>query len=185
VIGCNATVIAQRAVIALTPKHVDVALAGMRRRWDPQYEHVPSHLTLVFPHRVEAATLLRHVEAIAATHQPIGVRLAGFAGSDDAYLFARVTEGNDTLITLHDDLYRGVLASALDRTSIFVPHVTVGRFASPAGLRAALDAADQHLTWQFDVRELTIYRLHGEQHGEIEASVRLADAGHSVPTPSV
>jgi 2'-5' RNA ligase len=180
-----ATVVVQRAVIALTPEHVDGALAGMRRRYDPQFELVPSHLTLVFPHGVEAATLIRHVEAVAATHQPIGVQLTGFAGSDDAYLFARVIKGNDKLIALHDDLYRGVLASALDRTSIFVPHITVGRFGSAAGLRAAVDAADHHLTWQFDVRELTIYRLPGDHPGEIEASVLLADARHSVPTPSV
>jgi 2'-5' RNA ligase len=180
-----ATVVAHRAVVVLTPEHVDEALAGMRRRLDPQFALIPSHLTLVFPYRVEAAMLIRHVEAVAATHQPIRVRLAGFAGSDNAYLFARVTEGNDKLIALHDDLYRGVLASALDRTSIFVPHVTVGRFGSPAGLRAGLDAADQHLTWQFDVRELTIFRLHEDRPGEIEASVLLVDAGHSVATPSV
>ena len=102
------------------------------------------------------------------------MRLAGFAGSDTAYLFLRVTRGNDELIALHDDLYGGVLASALDRTSIFVPHATVGRLESSAALRAALDAVDHQLTWEFDVRELSIYRLRGGQPGELEASVPLA-----------
>lgn len=168
------SMLARRAVIALAPANVDIALTEVRRRFDPQFELVPAHLTLVFPLHVELAVLVPHVRDVAAVHRPIGVRLAGFAGSDAAYLFLRVTRGNDELIALHDDLYRGLLASALDRTSIFVPHVTVGRLESSAALRAALDAVDHRLTWEFDVRELTIYRLSDDQPGELEASLPLA-----------
>jgi 2'-5' RNA ligase len=169
-------VVAPRAVIALTPPIVDEALADVRRRFDPQFDVVPSHLTLVFPHRVGFEVLDGHVKDVAAFHRPIRVRLAGFAGGDEASLYARVTEGNDELIALHDDLYTGVLAPALDRTSLFVPHVTVGVFESMAALRAALDESDHEVSWEFDLRELVIYRLRGDQPGEIEAGIPLADA---------
>jgi 2'-5' RNA ligase len=104
---------------------VDADLADVRRRFDPQFNSVPSHLTLVFPHRVRSDPLVCHVKSIAGVHRPFQIHLAGFAGSQSAWLFARVTRGNDDLIALHDHLYTGTLAAALDRTSIFVPHVTV------------------------------------------------------------
>jgi 2'-5' RNA ligase len=116
---------AHRAVIVPTPPEADADLADIRRRVDAQYNSVPSHLTLVFPHRVRSDALLRHVDTIAGARRPIQVQLAGFAGCQNAWLFARVTRGNDDLIALHDHLYTGTLAAALDRTSIFVPHVTV------------------------------------------------------------
>lgn len=165
---------AQRAVIVPTPPEVDADLADVRRRFDPQPSSMPSHLTLVFPHRVGSDALLRHVNSVAGVHRPIQIRLAGFAGSQNAWLFARVTRGNDDLIALHDDLYTGMLATALDRTPIFVPHVTVGRLNNASALGAALDAVDQNKAWEFDVQALAIYRLGDARPGEIEAAIPLS-----------
>jgi 2'-5' RNA ligase len=165
---------AHRAVIALTPPEVDAGLADVRRRFDPQFELVPSHMTLIFPERVGFDVLLRHVNAIARVYRPFQVRLAGFAGGENAWLFARVTGGNDNLIALHDDLYTGVLAAALDRTSIYVPHVTVGRLNGAAALGAALDAVDHSFAWEFEVQALTIYRLGDACAGQIEAAIPLS-----------
>ena len=165
---------ARRAVIALTPPEVDADLADVRRRFDPQFDLVRSHMTLVFPHRVGFDVLFRHVNAIAAIHRPFQVHLAGFAGSQDTWLFARVTRGNDDLIALHDDLYTGVLAAALDRTSVYSPHVTVGRLNDAAALGAALDAVDHHMDWEFDVQALTIYRLGDAGPGQVEAAIPLS-----------
>jgi hypothetical protein len=41
---------AHRAVIVLTSPEVDADLTEVRRRSDPRFNSVPSHLTLVFPH---------------------------------------------------------------------------------------------------------------------------------------
>jgi 2'-5' RNA ligase len=112
---------AHRAVIAVVPPEVDAGLADVRRRFDPQFNSMPSHLTLVFPHRVRGDALVRHVNSIAGAHGPIHVRLAGFAGSQNTWLFARVTRGNDDLIALHDALYTGLLAR----------HWTARRSSSP------------------------------------------------------
>jgi 2'-5' RNA ligase len=165
---------ARRAVIVPTPPDVDADLADVRRSFDPQFNSMPSHLTLVFPHRVRSDALLRHVNTVAAAHRPIRVQLAGFAGSQNAWLFARVTRGNDDLIALHDHLYTGTLAAALDRTSIFVPHVTVGRVNGASALRAALDAVDQDMAWEFEVQALTIYRLGDAHPAQIEAAIPLS-----------
>ena len=81
---------------------------------------------------------------------------------------------NDDLIVLHDDLYTGILAAALDRTSIYVPHVTVGRVNSASALAAALDAADHNMAWEFEVQALTIYRLSDARPGQIEAAIPLS-----------
>ena len=162
---------AHRAVIVPTPPEVDADLADVRRRFDPQFNSVPSHLTLVFPHRVRSDALLRHVNSVAGGHRPIQVQLAGFAGSQNAWLFARVTRGNDDLIALHDDLYTGMLAVALDRTSIFVPHVTVGQVNGASALGAALDAVDHDMAWEFEVQALTIYRPGDARTRQIEAGL--------------
>jgi 2'-5' RNA ligase len=165
---------AHRAVIVLTPPEVDADLADVRRRFDPQFSSVPSHLTLVFPHSVRSDALVRHVTSVAGVHRPFHVRLAGFAGSQNAWLFARVTRGNDDLIALHDDLYTGMLATALDRTSIYVPHVTVGRVNGASALAAALDAADHNMAWEFEVQALTIYRPGDARSGQIEGAIPLS-----------
>jgi hypothetical protein len=41
---------AHRAVIVLTSPEMDADLTEVRRRFDPQFNSVPSHLTLVFRH---------------------------------------------------------------------------------------------------------------------------------------
>jgi hypothetical protein len=64
---------AHRAVIVLTSPEVDADLTEVRRRFDPRLNSVPSHLTLVYPHRVRSSALVRHVRSIAAVHRPIQV----------------------------------------------------------------------------------------------------------------
>jgi hypothetical protein len=47
---CDRGMPAHRAVIVLTSPEVDADLTEVRRRFDPQFNSVPSHLTLVFRH---------------------------------------------------------------------------------------------------------------------------------------
>jgi 2'-5' RNA ligase len=162
-----------RAVLAFPPANVDEALNATRRHFDPLVGFVASHLTLVFPSQIDAEGLKTHVAEVAGRHPPITVRLHGFAGADGTHLMARVVAGNDALIALHDDLYRGVLRSALDRTRVFVPHVTVGRVTSDDELLSALSGLDDDVTWRFVVGELVIYRIGEDKRGEAEAVVPL------------
>jgi 2'-5' RNA ligase len=172
-----------RAVLAYPPENVDEALNATRRHFDPLVGFIASHLTLVFPCQIDAEALTTHVAEVAGRHAPITVRLQGFAGGDGGHLMARVVVGNDALIALHDDLYRGVLRSALDRARVFVPHVTVGRVTSDDEQLSALSGLDDEVTWRFVVDELVVYRIGEDRRGESEAIVPLTGRRRG-PRPS-
>jgi 2'-5' RNA ligase len=87
-----------------------------------------------------------------------------------------VTRGNDDLIALDDALYTGLLATALDRSSVFVPHVTGGRVDDASALYAALDSVDHHRTWEFELQALMVYRLGDARPGQIEAVLSLSSS---------
>jgi 2'-5' RNA ligase len=68
------------------------------------------------------------VQALAG-FPPFEVALAGVSGADGEYLRYDIKQGNDALIALHDRLYSGPLASYLDITRSYQPHLTLGRIA--------------------------------------------------------
>jgi 2'-5' RNA ligase len=114
-------------------------LVSMRDRFDPLAQAIGAHLTLVSPFEdaLPDAALEQHVRSVAGL-PAFPVILSEVTAHEDEYLFLNVKQGNDELILLRDNLYRGPLAPHRDRSHTFVPHVTVGR-VSRERLPLALD----------------------------------------------
>lgn len=94
-----------------------------------------NHFTLVFGCRdIEQSDYIAHVQGIAATWKPISfVCRYAMLGTDDtsdqAHVFLVPDEGFSGISLLHDQLYTGLLASALRLDLPFMPHMTIGRLS--------------------------------------------------------
>src|SRR5579884_1692965 len=110
---------------------------------------VAPHFTLVFRLiDVEASKLIEHVKAVVERWRsiPFVLRCAlpiPDGVSEETSVFLVPEEGFSALVKLHDDLYRGMLASALRLDLPFVPHLTVGKTRDPWQAKALADQLNQ------------------------------------------
>ena len=150
-------------------------IESIRRAYDPQYAIVAPHFTFVFPITgITVEETLAHVRSIADATPPLAFRLSQATTVDDplsssSQLFLMPSDGAREMQALHARLYSGILASKLNPTVPFLPHVTVGTFKhrknadgaaaslSPVDIQGALDAV---LLAEFDGRRVTeLHRL--------------------------
>ncbi len=132
-----------RAVVLFPPPSDLAAVLLLRERFDPQARLVGPHVTLVFPFddALSSELLRAQVEEASRGVSPLTLRLERFGGSEGQYLFLHVARGADEVVALHDRLYTGPLARHLSPSYPYVPHLTVGRLASPDDLEGALAVA--------------------------------------------
>jgi len=103
----------------------------IRKKYDPNYGLIDPHITLVFP--VDASigeeNLLIHIEDVVKNWKPFPISLSGLEKSWDDYLYVPVQEGRNQIISLHDNLYSGILAPFWRKDIPYTPHTTLGVFS--------------------------------------------------------
>ena len=101
-----------------------------RKKYDPTYELINAHITVVFPvpASVGEKRLSFHIESVLKGWRAFEIHLSGFEKSWDNWLFLVLKVGSDQVIRLHDDLYQGVLEPCLRRDIEFIPHLALGFF---------------------------------------------------------
>jgi len=116
------------AVVVYLPPELEEVVASLRERFDPDYNLISTHISLVFPFETnktidELSKIIRSVvlQTISFTIQ--------FASIGDFYphtpvIYWRIKE-NEELNILHKRLYAGLDLPLPHRT--FIPHVTVGK----------------------------------------------------------
>jgi len=111
----------------------------LRARHDPQHHRlVAPHVTVVYPTSASPeAAFVAHVASCARETKRAAVEFSSVrefrdeaAGLHLAYLVAGA--GSDLFLRLRERLYSGPLVHAARRDIPFIPHVTLGRFASAA-----------------------------------------------------
>jgi 2'-5' RNA ligase len=119
--------------------NIDV-IQKLREKYDPLFELIPPHITLVFPFTSDMTTtqLREHMEKVLTEEKVFSIRLQGVTGAGGEYLFLNVKEGNDDLIRIHDRLYSGVLNKFFYREVSYIPHLTVGRLGDKQSFEHAL-----------------------------------------------
>ncbi len=165
----------RRAIVIFPPSADLVRVEAVRRRFDPLSDSVPAHVTLVFPFDTEISEsdLLRHVEVATTGVGRFAIEFNGLSCTDDHVLFLLVSAGSDPITKLHDRLYSGPLEPyRSDR--VFVPHMTIGRFNSPAACTAALRSQDvEHMSVRTEATAVSVYRISARGDRSIESEVVL------------
>ena len=107
-------------------------VTGLRKKYDPYYNLIREHITLVFPvpESVGEEKLHNHIENVLDGYQPFKVHITGYEKSWDNWLFLKVREGKDKLIQLHDNLYKGILELYLREDIPYKPHIGLGLFST-------------------------------------------------------
>ena len=136
----------QYAVVIYLPRRLERFVAPLRERFDPDYDIVAAHITLVFPWAttVPLADLSAVVASEAQRLQPLSVRLDSVGDFYPAtpIIYWRV-EPNDELSNLYRRLY-----ARLDQPLPFrelIPHVTVAKEISPHRVMMVKDQIASYL----------------------------------------
>jgi hypothetical protein len=110
-----------------TEKNIKV----FRRKYDPLVDSLKPHIPFIFPvacSEVEEERLTEHIETVLKNWKPFPIHIEGFRKSWDHWLFLLLKKGNKEAITLHDELYTGMLSPYLRRDIEYIPHIGIGLF---------------------------------------------------------
>lgn len=116
--------------IVIFPNFSNVeAIDAIREKYDPLYNFIGPHLTLIFPFQSELTTkeLIEHMENHLKEVGPFELIARGVTGASDGYVFLDIKIGNDSIIELHDKLYRGILKPYHNRFIPYIPHITIAK----------------------------------------------------------
>jgi len=100
----------------------------IRQKYDPQFDLIEPHITLVFPivESINENNLIFHIDNILSKWKTFPICLKGLQKSWDEHLFLMVEEGKVDMIELHNELYTGILDEYCKDNLQFVPHLTLG-----------------------------------------------------------
>ena len=100
-----------------------------RQKYDPQWEMIPLHITIVYPlSDISEEQLIVHMETLTKEMKPFPIRLHGLMKSFDHCLFLLIQEGKEEIMKLRKQLYSGILQPYLKNDIPFTPHITIGYF---------------------------------------------------------
>lgn len=102
-----------------------------RKKYDPKSDLIAPHITLVFPFpaEIDEGNVLSEIESKILNHRGFQVRLEGVhLDPSDGFLHFLVKEGREKVVSLHNDLYSGLLNDYYRKDLKYVPHMTLGVF---------------------------------------------------------
>ena len=102
----------------------------IRRKYDPTFEVVGPHVTVVFPvpDALDESSLRSHIDNVLSERHPFEIRFGGLCKSADHWLLLKVAEGGSEFVKLHRALYTGILRGYLRSDVEYVPHLGLGLF---------------------------------------------------------
>ncbi|MFX1569594.1 MAG: 2'-5' RNA ligase family protein [Promethearchaeota archaeon] len=106
-------------------------IEAFRKKYDPHYNLIKPHITLIFPidnTSLSRNSLLEHIKSVINNWGSFNIELGGLTKSWDHWLFLLVKEGKKEIIELHEDLYQGILLPYFRNDLEYIPHITIGRF---------------------------------------------------------
>ncbi|WP_448266887.1 2'-5' RNA ligase family protein [Nostoc sp. DSM 114159] len=119
----------------------------IRQKYDPQFDLIEPHITLVFPiiESINENNLILHIDSILSKWKTFPICLQGLQKSWDEYMFLMVEEGKVDTIKLHNELYTSILAEYFRYNLPFVPHLTLGKFTKDTDKFLQVLEEAQHL----------------------------------------
>lgn len=149
----------------------------IRQKYDPLYEHVPGHVTLVFTFESDLSTavLKDHLDEVLKNFKPFELKMKDLIKIDNnlgKYLFLGVEEGDDQLKRISKSLYSGLLEAYRptwlnDKT--YLPHLTLGVFNQEADLQEAFDYAKKlEKSYQTLVKKISVEIVDDNEDSIIE-----------------
>lgn len=108
-------------------------IEAIRKKYDPLYNLVKPHITLVFPFqdKISNIELEKKLEECLIETKPFKLILQGINRQKDNYgnyIFLSVKKGERQIINIHKNLYMNIWGQ--EKNERYVPHMTVGKLQS-------------------------------------------------------
>ncbi|MDZ8258657.1 2'-5' RNA ligase family protein [Nostoc sp. ChiQUE01b] len=143
----------------------------IRQKYDPQFDLIEPHITLVFPiiESINKNHLIFHIDKILSNWKTFPIHLQGLQKSWDEYLFLMLESGKVEMIKLHNELYTDILAKYRKDNLLFVPHLTLGKFIKDTEmlLQDLAEAQRLNLNYRCFVDKLHLINIADEQRSII------------------
>jgi len=118
-------------------------VAKIRRMYDPLWDKVAAHVTLVFPFESELGSkeMISILTDVLKGVSPFKVCLTGFERFDSGHIFLSITDENGILLSLIRKFYDHPLLSTYKPPffDILKPHITVAFFPDLAMMNAVFE----------------------------------------------
>lgn len=121
---------ANKRDILIFPKFSNIDLIqNIRDKYDPLANLVAPHITLAFPFsdNISDDDLIKKLSHLLINYTPFNITFKGISLSDDNYIFLICIDGNNEIINLHDEIYKQILPTHLNKSIKYVPHITLGK----------------------------------------------------------
>lgn len=117
---------------------------SIRERFDPNYNQIKTHITLVYPFTSEVRD--EEIHEILKDFSPFAVKLDAIrASSKDNYIFLDITDGKKEIMKLHRELYNK-LKLAWKEEFMYRPHISIANPKTKQEQKIALqNIQEQHL----------------------------------------
>ncbi|MTI69814.1 MAG: 2'-5' RNA ligase family protein [Firmicutes bacterium] len=166
----------KRSVI-IFPKFNNIEkIEDIRSKYDPLYNCIKPHITLVFPFEsnIQTKELKKHIKEVLGGIDKFKLKLKGITGSLDNYLFLNIKEGNDNLIKIHDKLYTGILKKHLYKKITYFPHLTVGKFEdSNSFQKAFMEVKNMDYVFEAVIEKIYVEIIDENENSNIELSISI------------
>ena len=169
----------QYAVVIYLPRPLEEIIAPLRERFDPEYNLISAHISLVFPFE-SARTLDELSEIVRAETEQLESLKIQLGSIGDFYPVAPIifwhVKKSDVLLRLHKQLYAR-LGLPLPYKE-FVPHVTVAKEISQHRVVLVKDEIASYLPDEsFDVKALDLVSPVADDHWVSVRTFPVASAG--------
>lgn len=154
----------------------------IREKYDPLFNKVKPHVTLVFPFESELTSieLEKHLIDTLKDTKAFQLVLKNIIKIDDItglYLFLGIKEGNDNIKDIHTKLYSKILEKYkpdwLNHVE-FMPHMTIGNFTNIEELNKAYEAIkDINEEFSTIVDKITVEIIDENENSIIELNVEI------------
>ena len=148
-------------------------IQSFRKKHDPLYGKIDPHITLVFPFLspIPNTELRDHIHTVIRDFSPFPITLDRHAVQTEGWIWLPVTQGKETIISLHDRLYSGPLHPFLHPEMPYIPHLTIGR----SGPNESGNINDWNPEIEFSslIESITVEEIGEDESSEIICSCRL------------
>lgn len=122
----------KKFALVFFPENHTEAIQAFRESFDPKAELIAPHVTLVFPFPadgIDTDELILEIETKLVHHRAFQTHLHDtHLDPEDGLLHLLVQDGRQRIISLHNDLYSGMLDPYRRKDVEYIPHMTIGAF---------------------------------------------------------
>ncbi len=139
----------KKYALVFFPENHTETIQAFRQSFDPKADLIAPHVTLVFPFpadSVDIDELTLEIETKLVHHRTFQTHAhTVHLDQEDGLLHLLVQDGRQRIISLHNDLYSGMLDPFWQKDVEYIPHVTIGAFKDGQGINQVkyVDALNQ------------------------------------------